>query len=163
MSKPDNGNSAGRLMEIIGVLQKHNAIRGITPEKLRLIVEDLGPTFVKLGQMLSMRADLLPPAYCEELQKLRSDVSPMSAFMALAVTAAYFVKGLCGFANTLVFTTLMSFQMNNIALSPIDLLTGFPANLLLAWRERKSAKLRVWGPLSIVVMEIGRASCRERV
>ena len=76
----------------------------------------------------------------------------MSAFMALAVTAAYFVKGLCGFANTLVFTTLMSFQMNNIALSPIDLLTGFPANLLLAWRERKSAKLRVWGPLSIVVM-----------
>ena len=79
MSKPDNGNSAGRLMEIIGVLQKHNAIRGITPEKLRLIVEDLGPTFVKLGQMLSMRADLLPPAYCEELQKLRSDVAPMSA------------------------------------------------------------------------------------
>ena len=79
MSKPDSGSSAGRLMEIIGVLQKHNAIRGITPEKLRQIVEDLGPTFVKLGQMLSLRADLLPPAYCEELQKLRSDVAPMSA------------------------------------------------------------------------------------
>ena len=76
----------------------------------------------------------------------------MNAFMALAVTVAYFVKGLCGFANTLVFTTLMSFQMNNVSLSPIDLLTGFPANLLLAWRERKNAKPRVWGPLSIVVL-----------
>ena len=76
----------------------------------------------------------------------------MNAFMALAVTVAYFVKGLCGFANTLVFTTLMSFQMNNVSLSPIDLLTGFPANLLLAWRERKNAKSFVWGPLSIVVL-----------
>jgi len=77
MAKPEGG--ASRLMEIVGVLQKHNAIRGVTPVKLRGIVEDLGPTFVKLGQMLSMRPDLLPPAYCEELQKLRSDVKPMPA------------------------------------------------------------------------------------
>ncbi len=77
MSKADNTGSAGRFLEIVGVLQKHGAIHGITPEKLRLIVEDLGPTYVKLGQMLSMRPDLLPPAYCGELQKLRSDVTPM--------------------------------------------------------------------------------------
>ncbi len=50
---------------------------GITPEKLRAILEDLGPTFVKLGQLLSMRTDLLPMPYCQELQKLRSDVKPM--------------------------------------------------------------------------------------
>ncbi len=78
MAKPETGG-AGRLMEIVGVLQKHNAIRGVTPVRLREIVEDLGPTFVKLGQMLSLRPDLLPPAYCEEMQKLRSDVKPMPA------------------------------------------------------------------------------------
>ena len=69
--------SAGRFLEIAGILQKHKVILGITPEKLRSILEDLGPTFVKLGQLLSMRSDLLPPAYCEELEKLRSEVRPM--------------------------------------------------------------------------------------
>ncbi len=77
MRKGGNVGSAGRLMEIVGVLNRHNALRGITPVKLRAMVEDLGPTFVKLGQMLSMRPDLLPTVYCEELQKLRSDVTPM--------------------------------------------------------------------------------------
>ena len=45
----------GRLREILAILAKHNIVRGLTPQKLRAIVEDLGPTFVKLGQILSMR------------------------------------------------------------------------------------------------------------
>ncbi len=78
MSKTEAGKGAGRLIAIMGVLQKHNIISGLTPEKLRLILEDLGPTFVKLGQILSMRLDLLPQTYCDELQKLRSSVAPMT-------------------------------------------------------------------------------------
>lgn len=66
-----------RLREILAVLARHEVVRGMTPEKLRLIVEDLGPTFVKLGQIMSMRRDMLPAAYCEELAKLRADVAPM--------------------------------------------------------------------------------------
>ncbi len=66
-----------RFLEIAGILQKHKVILGVTPEKLLAILEDLGPTFVKLGQLLSMRTDLLPMAYCTQLQKLRSDVKPM--------------------------------------------------------------------------------------
>jgi ubiquinone biosynthesis protein len=77
MRNADNPGGAGRLMEIVGVLKTHGVIRGMTPVKLRETVEDLGPTYVKLGQMLSMRPDLLPAAYCEELQKLRSEVAPM--------------------------------------------------------------------------------------
>jgi hypothetical protein len=77
MRNADNPGGAGRLVEIVGVLKKHGVIRGMTPVKLRETVEDLGPTYVKLGQMLSMRPDLLPAAYCEELQKLRSEVAPM--------------------------------------------------------------------------------------
>jgi len=42
----------------------------------RLALEELGPTFVKLGQVLSTRPDLLPPAYIEELTRLQDDVPP---------------------------------------------------------------------------------------
>ena len=44
------------------------------PRRLRLVCEDLGPTFVKLGQLLSTRPDLLPEAYTNELAFLRDDV-----------------------------------------------------------------------------------------
>lgn len=46
------------------------------PMRLRLICEDLGPTFVKLGQILSTRPDLLPEAYTIELAQLRDHVKP---------------------------------------------------------------------------------------
>ena len=41
------------------------------PADLRLTLEELGPTFIKVGQLLSTRADLLPPAYQDELAKLQ--------------------------------------------------------------------------------------------
>ncbi len=66
-----------RLREIMAILSKHEIVKGITPVKLRKIVEDLGPTFVKFGQVLSMRQDILPAAYCHELEKLREDVNPL--------------------------------------------------------------------------------------
>lgn len=45
-------------------------------ERLRLAAEELGPAFVKLGQILSMRPDLLPHSYITELRKLQSQVQP---------------------------------------------------------------------------------------
>src|SRR5262247_1653239 len=46
-------------------------------QRARLAFEQLGPTFVKLGQMLSTREDLLPPAWTTELARLHSDVAPI--------------------------------------------------------------------------------------
>ena len=66
-----------RLREITRVLLKHKLEFGITPEKIRKVAEDLGPTFVKAGQILLMRDDLIPLAYCEELKKLRLNVAYM--------------------------------------------------------------------------------------
>src|SRR5436853_6926155 len=45
------------------------------PEQLRMALEELGPTFMKLGQMLSIHADLLPPEYQREFSKLQ-DAAP---------------------------------------------------------------------------------------
>ncbi|WP_165250785.1 ABC1 kinase family protein [Paludisphaera soli] len=55
------------------------------PRRLRLICEDLGPTFVKLGQLLSTRPDLLPESYTNELSALRDDVRPFPFEQAQAI------------------------------------------------------------------------------
>ena len=66
-----------RLKEMTAVLRKHEITRGVTPEKLRLILEELGPTYIKLGQIMSLHSDILPKRYCEELMRLHSEVAPM--------------------------------------------------------------------------------------
>ena len=45
-------------------------------ERVRLALEELGPTFVKLGQLLSTRPDLVPPTLVEELERLQDKVPP---------------------------------------------------------------------------------------
>ena len=59
-------------------------------------------------------------------------------WMIVATLCAYFVKGLCGFANTLVFSTILSVGVDNINISPVELLLGYPSNVIISWKERKS-------------------------
>ena len=66
-----------RLREIIKILNKHHAARGFTPVEFRLLLEDLGPTFVKIGQTLANRSEILPKSYCEELAKLQTSCDPL--------------------------------------------------------------------------------------
>jgi len=56
--------------------KKEFAVLG-TPVRLRMALEELGPTFIKLGQMLSVRPDLIPPQIAEELTKLQDKVAPV--------------------------------------------------------------------------------------
>ena len=93
--------SAGRFRQIVTVLSKHGfgdvverlGLGGVIPnrvlnwmdadggkilgERMRLAFQELGPTFVKLGQVLSMRPDLVPEAVVVELIKLQDDVQPL--------------------------------------------------------------------------------------
>jgi ubiquinone biosynthesis protein len=48
-----------------------------TYERIRRVIEDLGPTFIKLGQIMSLRPDLLPVPLTKELSKLQDDVPPV--------------------------------------------------------------------------------------
>lgn len=78
-----------RFKEIIRVLASygfghiyHTKIRtqkrDLDPQNLRLAFEELGPSFIKIGQIISTRRDVLPPAYIEELAKLQDSAPPFS-------------------------------------------------------------------------------------
>ncbi len=93
--------SASRFKDILSVLSRHGfgdviermGLGGYLPrrvlkwadadsgknlgERMRLAFEELGPTFVKLGQVLSMRPDLIPEQVIDELVKLQDDVQPL--------------------------------------------------------------------------------------
>lgn len=69
-------------------------LRARTPEeklsvyvRIRLAIEELGPTFVKFGQIMSTRAELLPPPLIEELEKLQDHTNPLPFDQILPVIA----------------------------------------------------------------------------
>ena len=70
----------------------------------------------------------------------------------LSTLCAFFIKGLCGFANSLVFTTLMSFRESIINISPIILILNFPTNLIMVWNGRKAINWKICGPLCAMVV-----------
>ena len=78
-----------RFTEIVSVLGKYGfghiynthvkpENKDQNPKNLRLAFEELGPSFIKIGQILSTRNDILPPEYISELQKLQDNTSPLS-------------------------------------------------------------------------------------
>ena len=68
---------SSRLHEIIKVFHKHEFPRNRTPENIRCILEELGPTFIKIGQILSGRNDFVSEEYRTEFKKLLTAVKPM--------------------------------------------------------------------------------------
>ncbi|MDH7499492.1 MAG: AarF/ABC1/UbiB kinase family protein [candidate division NC10 bacterium] len=103
LSRPLRGyRNLQRLSQIINVFAKHGfgylavqlrlksilplrrrfggdgeGIQALTvPERIRLAMEELGPTFIKLGQMLSSRPDLVPASFVEEFKRLQDKVPP---------------------------------------------------------------------------------------
>jgi ubiquinone biosynthesis protein len=73
-----------RVFSILRTLKRHDLLGALrpgasqpTPEQLRLALEELGIVFVKLGQVLALRRDLLPSAYVEALESLHDRLSPI--------------------------------------------------------------------------------------
>jgi ubiquinone biosynthesis protein len=75
----DKIDYSARGKEIVAILKKYDYSDGLTPAMTVDILQDLGPTFVKLGQIASTHTDMLPVEYCDALAKLRSSVAPMDA------------------------------------------------------------------------------------
>ena len=66
-----------RVAEIFRLLRKYEVWNDITPARLRNLLEELGPMFVKMGQILANRSEILPQRFCDELRRLRTDVEPV--------------------------------------------------------------------------------------
>ncbi len=69
--------SSKRMGEIVSIMRRYHVARGLTPEKAVAVLEALGPTYVKIGQLASSRSDLLPSAYCDALEQLHDHVTPL--------------------------------------------------------------------------------------
>jgi ubiquinone biosynthesis protein len=71
----------GRNLPFLSLLKNKNAkfFNLPLPVRIRKVIEELGPAFIKLGQLLSTRADLIPIALCHELEKLQ-DETPVVPF-----------------------------------------------------------------------------------
>lgn len=100
--KKSEGNLKGelredkkRLQEIASIIKKYEVVReGLNPEKLNHLLEDLGPTFVKLGQIMSKRSDILPNSYCKELEKLCAESKPLPLLDVVDVLETEFARPL---------------------------------------------------------------------
>ena len=75
-----------KVAEMLSIFSAHNFYsNGLTPVEMRTTLEDLGPTYVKIGQIMSSRPDLLPESYCKELEKLRQTVKPLAPEIVRAI------------------------------------------------------------------------------
>ena len=104
-------SNSERFFEIVDILKKHEILSGINPIKFRTILEELGPTFIKIGQILSNRSDLLPNEYIIELEKLRSDVSPMEYSEVLEILGEEY--------NTRLFKIFLKIDKNPVGSASI--------------------------------------------
>ncbi len=77
------------LVRVLTIGRRLDLPRGV---RLRLGLERLGPIFVKFGQVMSTRRDLLPPDYAEELAKLQDRVPPFPAAQSRALVEKAFGK-----------------------------------------------------------------------
>ena len=76
-SKEEKAASHARFKEILAIVKKYDVKEGLTPEMTVDLIQDLGTTFVKLGQIASTHPDMLPMEYCEALGSLRTSARPL--------------------------------------------------------------------------------------
>lgn len=82
-----------RIAEIFRLARKYEVWNNITPVRLRCLLEELGPMFVKMGQILANRSEILPQRFCDELRRLRTDVEPVPYSVVLeCLEAEYGLK-----------------------------------------------------------------------
>lgn len=83
----DTSGRLPRIWRIVFFWRRYDELRAV---RLRRALESLGPIFVKFGQMLSTRRDLLPPDLADELALLQDRVPPFPTEQALAVLESFY-------------------------------------------------------------------------
>ncbi|MEC4272147.1 AarF/UbiB family protein [Adlercreutzia sp. R25] len=73
----EDKTSHKRMNEIVKIMHEYHVLSGLTPQRAVEVLQALGPTYVKIGQLASNRSDLLPKEYCDAFETLRDDADPM--------------------------------------------------------------------------------------
>ena len=75
-------------LQLIGGARHEQGESLSTPQRVRMVLEELGPTFIKLGQILSTRPDVLPAEFIDELSKLQQHVPSFEFSLARGIVEA---------------------------------------------------------------------------
>jgi uncharacterized protein len=73
---------------------------------------------------------------------------PFYIYLFLVTFAAYIIKGITGFGNTLVMSPLYAFYLSNRVITPVDLLFSLPTNAILVWKNRTRLDIKRIAPLA---------------
>ena len=76
-TKEEKAEARARFKEIMAIVKKYDLKEGLTPETTVDLIQDLGTTFVKLGQIASTHPDVIPQEYCDALGELRTHARPL--------------------------------------------------------------------------------------
>jgi ubiquinone biosynthesis protein len=125
------------------------------PENLRMALEELGPTFIKLGQALSTRADLLPPDFQVELVKLQDDTVRVPLDVIEEI-----VSSELGAATTKVFASFDSEPLAAASIGQVHAATLHDGTEVVVKVRRPGAAEEVELDLEIVQNLAARASRR---
>ena len=108
------GNDTRRLIEMVKVISKYKVTQGISPEKFCDMLKELGPTYVKLGQLLSMHPEVIPMEYCRKLESLRTDASRLVTAQIRDIISEEY-----GRPWTSVFSRIMPFPLGAASIAQV--------------------------------------------
>jgi len=113
--------------------------------RLRRTLDDLGPTFVKFGQVLSTRSDILPEGVLSELQKLQDSAKPMPAGVAQEI-----VEGELGAPVDEVFASFDPVPLGSASIGQVHRAVLRGGERVAVKVQRPDAPLRVGGDLELM-------------
>ena len=70
----------------------------------------------------------------------------------IIATLVAFLSRVMRLCKHLDFNGILSYTANNINISPLEVVLGYPSNIILVWKERKSLNWKIWLPLTALVV-----------
>jgi len=121
--------------------------------RLREALQDLGPSFVKLGQVMSTRPDLLPPEVIAELRKLQDDVPPMTPEEVEQVLTESYGEGLDAIFASFERTPLASASIGQVHVATLrPTVDGGPPLAVVVKLQRPKARATVERDLDLLYL-----------
>ncbi|MCS3923161.1 ABC1 kinase family protein [Methanosalsum natronophilum] len=115
------------------------------PERARRVLEDLGPTFVKFGQILSTRRDLLPTKYIDELEELQDSVEPFEFDQVKNI-----IKSELGYNLNEVFISFQEKPFASASIGQVHIATLFDGTDVVVKVQRPGITSRIESDLDIL-------------